>query len=57
MKKVFKIMLCGHNGVGRGYRGCCYICYQKYMRQVILKKTTWEQLEKEGKTSPALKDK
>lgn len=36
----------------RGYRGNCARCYNEHRKLVNTKKTTWEELEKAGKTLP-----
>jgi hypothetical protein len=33
-------------------RGCCSVCYPKHSLAVRQGKTTWQQLEREGKTLP-----
>jgi hypothetical protein len=39
----------------KGARGCCRICYAKHYLQVRRGKTTWAQLEAEGKTLPTIR--
>ncbi len=35
-------------------RGLCMRCYARYREQIRTKKTTWEQLEQEGKILPRI---
>jgi ribosomal protein L37E len=36
-------------------RGCCRNCYEGYVRAVKRGRTTWGQLEAEGRVKPAVK--
>jgi hypothetical protein len=50
--------LCGHKvaaykeGATGLYRGTCYACYARNIQLVRAGKTTWEELEKQGKAAP-----
>ena len=51
-KRCVNFKKCGRYGVFA--RGCCEPCYRSAYRLVVdLGETTWDELEKKGKTLPA----
>lgn len=51
-QKFKKCRCCKVKTTRKFYRGVCSACYQSYYRCVELGRTSWEQLEAEGKTKP-----